>query len=419
MDDGEFCPVRASFEVLTGVQYICVLQGSIVSSLVRYHVMFDETPRPNTDVIQAPIIQVDRHCFRVPLPSVQADPDVWSCFLDAQQTILECTQFTVSLKRAIETQADLATVHSRGELLDNKLDLIINSYKWDLDPYAFTTVDSNEIALATSLKAQAQIKLNSARIKLHRYRAFLDTPIFTRKHCDLRKVDAEESHAAPGSSCCGSSFRAVPPSPSPSSSSVSNGSASSSSLRRMSSSSSSHPSSLSISGATGMGLGSSEKTTLATSATSTPFSDPDSARICLKAALQISHAFEALPYPNPTPQSINFFSPPFLSSTSKTPAPRTMPAFACCAMQASYALLMICRRSQDWNINRSRGWSGHGPARGGGVSFASSDIRSGLDELHAGLARVLSALTNYSIAFEALDGMRGQVQEAFDMLKSV
>ena len=69
-----------------------------------------------------------------------------------------------------------------------------------------------------------------------------------------------------------------------------------------------------------------------------------------------------------------------------------MPAFACCAMQSSYALLMLCRKSHEWNRTAAIG----------------TDYHDGLEELYAGLQRVLGALQNYSLAFEGLDGMRGK-----------
>jgi len=80
-----------------------------------------------------------------------------------------------------------------------------------------------------------------------------------------------------------------------------------------------------------------------------------------------------------------------------------MPAFACCAMQSSYALLMLCQKSRDWNRKATNG----------------AGFQNGLEELYAGLGRVLGALQNYSIAFEALEGMRAQIQEAFDSLRQI
>jgi len=81
-----------------------------------------------------------------------------------------------------------------------------------------------------------------------------------------------------------------------------------------------------------------------------PFSKHESSRICLAAALNIAQAFEALPYPPPEAEA-NSINPllNFQSSSSSPQSnltPRTLPSFACCAMQAAYALLMVC--NQAW-----------------------------------------------------------------------
>jgi hypothetical protein len=321
---------------------------------------------------QPPIIQIERRNFRTPLPFVQADADAWARYLDAQQLILQCTQYTVALKRAIETQADLTSIHARMEYLDRELDGLIDRYSWDLDPCVSTGgLDSSEALLATSLKAQAQIKLNSARIKLHRYRAFHDAPIFTQRHCDLQKANPDDIQQ-PKLCCSGTLVNQSSPSSSTSTSNTASTTRS--------------PASSSVK------TNGYEKV---------PFGSPESAKICMKSALQIGLAFEALPYPNPS-QVTEGFASPFLSLISMTPVPRTMPAFACCAMQASYALLMLCRKSQEWNRSNP---------------FISADAQKGLEELLAGLTRVLDALNNYSIAFEALGGMRAQVEDALEKVE--
>ena len=194
---------------------------------------------------------------------------------------------------------------------------------------------------------------------MHRYQAFRDMPIFTQKHCDLERAQNPPTGLGATCSCSGLLAQSVVPELD---------------LSRASSSSSSSGRSDCL---------------------PQPFEMTDMtgalqpARVCMKAALNISFAFEALPYPNPT-QTRNTSGPTFLSASSLTFAPRTMPAFACCAMQSSYALLMLCRKSQEWNSS----------------AIIDSTYYSAIEELHSGLQRVINALQNYSLAFEALDGMR-------------
>ncbi len=126
-----------------------------------------------------------------------------------------------------------------------------------------------------------------------------------------------------------------------------------------------------------------------------PFSSHQSAKICLKSALNIAAAFEALPYPNTTGEFGQSTS--YLSPTSAIIAPRTMPSFACCAMQCAYSLLMVQNKTKSIYPESS------------GSGFL---VDSLLLRLQGGLTSILATLENYSIAFEALGGMRGTLSLA-------
>ena len=75
-----------------------------------------------------------------------------------------------------------------------------------------------------------------------------------------------------------------------------------------------------------------------------------------------------------------------------------MPAFACCAMQSSYAMLMLQHHTRALSLRPTSA------AQGDSILMAPRL----LDQLNCGLRLVLDALENYSTAFEALDGMRGE-----------
>lgn len=102
--------------------------------------------------------------------------------------------------------------------------------------------------------------------------------------------------------------------------------------------------------------------------------------------------FEALPYPQPLSEGGQQ-----AQHQSGQPLPRTMPSFACCLMQSSYAMFMIFYKARV-------------------AKQLSPDVESELvsdsteqlvEELRRGLERIITAVSNYSFAFEALDGMRG------------
>jgi hypothetical protein len=307
----------------------------------------------NTDkILKPPILPIEHQSFSTPFPSNLSDHEAWGAFLDAQQLILKCTQYTVALKKALSNESDMTNVQDMMFDLDQEANLVNFKYNWDLECPQTLLVDSSERILAHSLKAQAKIKMNSARIKLHRYFAFQDAPIFTKRHCDLKQASYS---SAP--SCC--------------------------STER-------HISSPTSNGAVNLQL---------SSPPATEIYNQSSAKICMGAALAIGRAFESRPCPNPMLTALGS-QVTFLSDTSQVQAPRTMPVFACCAMQSSYALLMLCYRAKELNSRTS----------------TNSALRSGLNELYSGLQRVLNALQNYSIAYEAIGGMRGMLRSIVYLL---
>lgn len=76
-------------------------------------------------------------------------------------------------------------------------------------------------------------------------------------------------------------------------------------------------------------------------------------------------------------------------------APKTMPSFACCAMQCAYVLLSVYNKTQ----------TAYPEAGASPGSVLVSDL---LSRLQQGLLSTLATLENYGTAFEALGGMRGQ-----------
>ncbi|THZ12509.1 hypothetical protein D6C90_10374, partial [Aureobasidium pullulans] len=302
-----------------------------------------------------------------------SDPEAWPFFIKSQQTILLATQFVSAVGRAVDGREDWTDISTRMQELHNTIEpLIAQANTWtDIKPVS----TDPEAMIAYSLKQMSKIKLNSARIKLHRYSAFFDIPVFSEKHCDLKK---SEPFLPPSSSTTSDPLdtTALTSSPSPQSCGCSSSSSLPLQLPTLTSSSVSPPNSTS------------------SASTTTeyfhpfPFSSHDSSRLCLNSALAIAAAFSVLPLPSATG--------PLL--------PRTMPSFACCAMQSAYALLMVYHRT--WVLC-------HQQEQEDGREKAEQL----LDRCEAGLRAILEALGNYSVAFEALGGMRDQIQAAVDCLR--
>ncbi|KAK9771243.1 putative Zn(2)-C6 fungal-type domain-containing protein [Seiridium cardinale] len=337
--------------------YICVCQSSIVS---------------NTK----PAFDIFTHTFTSPLPVIQADPEAWPLFIQSQQAILTATQFVIDLNEAMNSHADMNIVYRKMVELELFLEpLVTASENWAFSCSPNQLVDQYEVSVAQALRSMSRIKLNSARIKVHRYCAFFDLPVFPRKNCDLKAVlekgkdDTQELRHWP--SCCNSLI---------------NGN-----IGHPSHSATSSSPTLSMRSSPSDG-GQSHQTPLTPVF---PYSSHQSAKICLKSALSIAQAFDLLPYPNPTNQLSE--GPSYLGPFSNILSPRTMPSFACCAMQCAYVLLMVHDKTQTMYSN----WNGD----------TGSLANNLLGRLQQGILSILGTLENYGTAFEALGGMRDQIRD--------
>ncbi|KAL1836163.1 hypothetical protein VTK73DRAFT_5186 [Phialemonium thermophilum] len=133
-----------------------------------------------------PSFSVFAPSFTAEYPTLPSDPEAFTILIRSQQAILASTQFVIDLKTAMATHSDMTPIYDRMTELDRNLDpLIAASDAWILPGSTTTPVDFSEVAVSRALRGIARIKLNSARIKVHRYCAFFDLPVFTQKHCDL------------------------------------------------------------------------------------------------------------------------------------------------------------------------------------------------------------------------------------------
>ncbi|KAI1767239.1 hypothetical protein GGR53DRAFT_518494 [Hypoxylon sp. FL1150] len=345
--------------------YICVCQGSIVSN----------TP---------PTFEVFAPSFTAKYPTIKADPEAWPLFVQAQQAILAATQFVIEFNKARKEQSDMTRIFNRMRELERLLEpLITKSEAWVLNCPLTQPVDQSELVLSQSLRCISRIKLNSARIKVHRYCAFFDLAVFSAKHCDLKSTRDQETVDSPDvvqlQSCC-TNMGSTP-------STLSNSSPSAGSVSpTLSSRSTPNADCCGFTYQSGPVL-------------TFPFSTHHSSKICLKSALNIAQAFDSLPYPNPTGTLGD--TPCYIGPGSTLITPRTMPAFACCAMQCSYALLMVKDRTESMY-----------PTSTGESGPLINNLR---DRLQQGLVSILVTLENYATAFEALGGMRDQIRDKVDL----
>ncbi|KAK7739740.1 hypothetical protein SLS53_005710 [Cytospora paraplurivora] len=391
--------------------------------------------------------------FTTKLPQVASDPDAFPVYIQSQRAILAATQFVIELNKVVNREnVDMNPIYERMKELEAFMGpLLSQSDTWILRSTTTSPVDPTEEVVARSLRCMAAIKLNSARIKLHRYCAFSDMPVFSRKHCDLKSLGAPDSNDEPKRwpTCSCGSF--VNPSPFGMGNSDDTNTVATS-LSSNANNSCGHPSpssdgyggyasttalQASTPGSSATTTTTATRTTTTTTNTATtqpqplsypnaavnfPFTSHQSAKICLKSALNIAHSFDELPFPNPQGVAPQQGPPCVLSPTSGIVCPRTMPSFACCAMQCAYSLLMVYHKTKSiypWPADVPGGGSpgsatggcGGATAGAGAGAVGTGDrpmvVNSLLVRLQQGLTSIYGTLSNYAMSFEALGGMRG------------
>ncbi|KAI9370593.1 C6 zinc finger domain protein [Aspergillus egyptiacus] len=344
--------------------YYCVLQSSIVST----------TPLS--------IDANDPH-YVTPYPRFSGDPDVWSILLQCQQLLVSATQFVIDLRKSISTRSNFPCIYGRMQQLDSWANAILAQSKlprWSSGPVDGSSV---EYTTAQSVRAISHIKLSSAQIKVHRFRAFSDIPIFIKRHCDLTTTisvnsvsgggnkDPETPNGISSVGCC-SSLDQLPQS----------------SREYVSSSTSSTSTEL-------------QPLAQYSFINGFPFTAQHSAGVCLSASLMISRMFQSLPLPQPLSDPDS--PPQVLQLLPQNRYPRTMPSFACCLMQGSYALFMMFWKTSVENHAL--------PEFGTGETNHSCD--EFIEELRQGLEGIITTASNYAIASEALNGMRDDIKTAY------
>ncbi|KHN98344.1 Fungal Zn binuclear cluster domain containing protein [Metarhizium album ARSEF 1941] len=275
----------------------------------------------------ASIIMEDDTHFTTPYPTIQGDPEVWPLYVES----LRVSFATVRLAAAREppsAKPDPDLLRSKSEkiaALDAQAVQLIGHAKSGLRSKA-PPIDgdpSSEQLVAKTMRSIAAIRSSSARIRLHRYHAFSDIPLFSMDHCDLSSPDFVPD-----------TDNAIP-----------------------------RPNPLE----------------------SSPFTFDEAAEVCVESALEVSRQLKKLPYPDKTLTTI--------------PA-RMTPTILCCAMHASYVMMMqfyrlYLRHQQEV----------------GGIMTTNFERR--VDELRHSLQDIIAALDGFANVLEAIRGMKVDVEAVF------
>ncbi|PYI12598.1 hypothetical protein BO78DRAFT_465738 [Aspergillus sclerotiicarbonarius CBS 121057] len=136
----------------------------------------------------SPIITLDDQRITTPYPSFRVSSEPWPLLLQAEQAI-------ISVSEAINdcgTQSTMAVASVSERIL--RLDSEISTLLRDLDCSPQLELRTGADARAMQdMRTIARVLTHSARLRLHRFRAFMDIPLFLNKHCDIAAIQKRDA----------------------------------------------------------------------------------------------------------------------------------------------------------------------------------------------------------------------------------
>ncbi|KAE8371098.1 C6 finger domain protein [Aspergillus bertholletiae] len=283
-------------------------------------------------------------------------PKGWKLVVEAQQVLVESATFASDIDRMTHEAGDASWVSKRMGELDRQISsLLFHSRDAPLVSQMAPQPESIECMTTKTMRDFAEIKLHTARIKLHRLCAFQDILSGSTRHPDV---------PIPTDRNC---------------------------RMDMPLEMSSNPilvADLSL-------LSRIQKLQM-------PFTSEESSQICLHAALNIVTLLDNLIYPNHTSDILA--NTQYARGGWGSELPRTMPTVVCCGVQSSYAMLMLSLKARALQHTI--------PDKLKTLNTTSlSDFRN---ELYHNLRLIVKFLENYSIAFEAIQGINDKLSQAID-----
>ncbi|CEJ58569.1 hypothetical protein PMG11_07223 [Penicillium brasilianum] len=301
-----------------------------------------------------PVVTADDPRITTAYPSLGVHLEPWALLIKAQQTLYASNQMVQRIERITNDTPP----PSLGAQIKS-LDAVITTLMTKSDQYLRYTFDEDgEGLIAENMWRISRIVIYTARARLHRFRAFMDFPLFLDRYCHLASINTN--------------YPSSTPVPSP---------------------------------------------TWVTDRNSFfPFTEQESSNVCLKTALVVATAFRNLPYPNPYGTQHRERSPmtsrSMISSVGLIrKSPHTIPYFACCAMQSCYSLLMILHKIRAC-LATDRLASCYHLLNKPETATEISDAERLIEELRHGVEFLGMSLKS-DIMFEGVGGMGREIEHAY------
>ncbi|KAJ5544029.1 hypothetical protein N7494_005308 [Penicillium frequentans] len=295
-----------------------------------------------------PIITMSDPIITTPFPIFNVGFEPWSLLLKAENAAISVHSLVQDCHLEDENVVLSGDTKERIQQLDSDLVSIIALS--DRSPRQGECSKTAETFSSQNMWMIARVIAHSARIKLHRFRAFLDIPIFLDKYCGLSAIYQKNTYPPLPQLRGPKNFDSV-----------------------------------------------------------FPFTVPESSLICLKSSLVVARAFKNIYSPNPC-----YTDEPRQPGTCQAITqvhPRSLPFFACAAMQSSYVLLMLHHRVQA-ALKSERLSTCHFFLNRPENEIEHQDTERLTDEMQFGVESMLFSLKS-DLVFEGVGKMSREVEAAY------
>ncbi|KXH28829.1 hypothetical protein CSIM01_03479 [Colletotrichum simmondsii] len=136
---------------------------------------------------------IDSSSFKkIPYPSNRGETEVWIQYIRAEEALVAATLMLAALLKGFDYETTASSFNRNIGTLDDVITHQLEQFNLHQfqPPDESGTVDNPESKLAICLRITTRARLMSARIKLHRYRAFMDHPQILKRFESMPPSDS-------------------------------------------------------------------------------------------------------------------------------------------------------------------------------------------------------------------------------------
>ncbi|KAF5515563.1 hypothetical protein CGCS363_v001592 [Colletotrichum siamense] len=122
---------------------------------------------------KSPEDTIDISKVTIPYPTLAGSSKIWEQTIRAEETLVAATLLLVALVKGFNSETAAQSLHDNIRIMDDVIVHLLHDSGQDGD-HRTPRVEGSESRLTDCFRTTARIRLNSARIKLHRYRAMMD-----------------------------------------------------------------------------------------------------------------------------------------------------------------------------------------------------------------------------------------------------